>query len=73
MAEGTRGLLRGAGVHAGIPLIMETPVQEKGPAVDYKQSLAAGAVVRRQGKNDDPGTPECTDTRDIRLLYSLCR
>lgn len=57
---------------AGIPLIMETPVQEKGPAVDYKKSLAAGEVVLRQGKNDDLNAPECTDTRDIRLLYSLC-
>ena len=48
-------------------------MQEKGPAVDYKMSLAAGEVVLRQGKNDDPNCPECTDTRDIRLLLSLCK
>lgn len=84
---------------------METPCPDPGPAIDYKQSLLAGAVVLRQRKKKkvkkvvkgeggeeqegeesqeevavkeeqgepDQAVPERTDTRDIRLLYSLCK
>lgn len=55
---------------AGIPLIMETPVQEPEPAINYKKSLLAGEVVyRHEGDAAKIGT----DKRDIALLYSLCK
>ncbi|BDA49995.1 probable endonuclease 4 at C-terminar half [Coccomyxa sp. Obi] len=54
----------------GIPLIMETPVQEAGPAINYKKSLLAGELVLRDGEDD---AKIGTDKRDIALLYSLCK
>jgi hypothetical protein len=55
---------------AGLPLIMETPVQVKGPAVNYKKSLQAGEVVFRQEESE---VGMGTDKRDILKLYSLCK
>ncbi|CAL8465482.1 g5018 [Coccomyxa elongata] len=54
----------------GIPLIMETPVQETGPAINYKKSLLAGELVLRDGEDD---AKIGTDKRDIAMLYSLCK
>ena len=55
---------------AGIPLIMETPVQDPEPPINYKKSLEAGEVVyRNEGAEKEVGT----DKRDIALLYSLCK
>ena len=53
----------------GLPLIMETPVAEKEPAVNYRKSLEQGEIVWRF-----PDAPLFvgTDKRDIQLLYSLC-
>ncbi len=57
-------------LRAGIPLIMETPVQEPGPAINYKKSLLEGEVVyRHEGDEALVGT----DKRDIAMLYSLCK
>ncbi|EIE23063.1 AP endonuclease [Coccomyxa subellipsoidea C-169] len=54
----------------GIPLIMETPVQEPGPAINYKKSLLEAEVVyRHEGDEALVGT----DKRDIAMLYSLCK
>lgn len=49
-------------------MIMETPVQEREPPVDYKRSLEAGKVVWK-----DPEGPYGvgTDRRDVILLNSL--
>ena len=33
----------------GIPLIMETPVQEREPPVDYKKSLEHGCICWKDG------------------------
>jgi hypothetical protein len=49
---------------------METPVQDKGPAVNYKKSLQTGQVVFRQEESE---VGMGTDKRDILKLYSLCR
>lgn len=52
----------------GIPLIMETPVQEREAPVDFKKSLEAGKIWWK-----DPQGPYGvgTDRRDIILLNSL--
>lgn len=53
-------------------MIMETPLQHKGPGIDYAASLAKGsplAVVLQQTEAAAGG--ESTDKRDIGLLYSL--
>eukprot|EP00884_Botryococcus_braunii_P007191 jgi/Botrbrau1/16473/Bobra.0142s0067.1 len=52
----------------GLPLIMETPVQEKPPNIDYKKSLMEGRVYFKQGENF---AQVGTDERDIKLLYSF--
>ena len=54
---------------AGLPMIMETPVQCEGPKLNYKASFEQSALVFRQTE-EEAGV--CTDKRDIALLYSLC-
>ena len=54
---------------AGLPMIMETPVQCAGPKLNYKKSLEEGALVFRQTEEE---AGESTDKRDVALLYSLC-
>ncbi|KAK9833338.1 hypothetical protein WJX81_007877 [Elliptochloris bilobata] len=54
----------------GIPLIVETPVACKGPALDYKRSLAAAAPVFKQAEAD---VGQSTQKHDVALLYSLVR
>ncbi len=55
---GTRSLLLGA----------QTPVTCKGPAVDYKCSLAVSAPVFKQAEAD---VGESSHKHDVALLYSL--
>ena len=54
---------------AGLPMIMETPVQCGGPKLNYKKSLEEGAIVFRQSEAE---AGVSTDKRDVELLYSLC-
>lgn len=55
---GSRSVLLGA----------QTPVTCKGPAVDYKRSLAASAPVFRQA---EAVVGESSHKHDVALLYSL--
>lgn len=48
----------------------QTPVTSKGPAVDYKRSLAAAGPVFRQAEAD---VGESSHKHDVALLYSLVR
>ena len=51
------------------PLIgAQTPVTCKGPAVDYKRSLAVSAPVFKQAEAD---VGESSHKHDVALLYSL--
>lgn len=52
----------------GIPLIMETPVQEREPPVDYKKSLQNDCICWKDG-TAPYGVG--TDRRDVMLLNSL--
>jgi len=49
---------------------METPVQEEGPAINYKKSLLAGEVKLR---HEEEAERIGTDKRDIAMLNSLCK
>ncbi|KAK9788018.1 hypothetical protein WJX73_010676 [Symbiochloris irregularis] len=52
-----------------IPLIMETPMQCSGPKLNYSASLRDGCVAFQETEKD---AGECTDKRDVRLLYNMC-
>ena len=52
----------------GIPLIMETPVQEREPPINYKKSLEHCRIVWKDPEGPyGPGT----DRRDVMVLNSL--
>ena len=48
----------------------QTPVACKGPAVDYKRSLAASAPVFKQAEAD---VGQSSQKHDVALLYSLVK
>lgn len=49
-------------------LFFAKQVQDKGPGINYKQSLLSSAVVFKE-REEDVGIG--TDKRDIQFLYSL--
>lgn len=52
-----------------IPLIMETPMQCAGPKLNYDVSLRDACVAFHETEQE---AGECTDKRDVRLLYNMC-